>query len=81
MSSDPTPSPTPGPPPETDPYGNGTLVPSDHWGKGCPADCEVHAELNEEGILECHVGSHAPTDGFIEPEWDGDSFTWTYADD
>lgn len=35
---------TPEPSPETDPYGNGTLVPSDHWGKGCPADCEVHAE-------------------------------------
>ena len=25
-----------------DPYGNGTLVPSDHWGKGCPDDCDVH---------------------------------------
>jgi hypothetical protein len=28
------------------PYGNGTLVPSDHWGRGCPADCEVHATKN-----------------------------------
>jgi hypothetical protein len=25
-----------------DPYGNGTLVPSNHWGAGCPADCDVH---------------------------------------
>lgn len=25
-----------------DPYGNGTFVPSDHWGRGCQVDCQVH---------------------------------------
>jgi hypothetical protein len=37
------PEPSPGTEP-TDPYGNGTLVPSDHWGKGCPENCEVHPD-------------------------------------
>lgn len=33
--------------PSSDPYGNGTLVPDDHWGAGCPQDCAVHgAEEN-----------------------------------
>ena len=27
-----------------DPYGNGTLVPADHWGRGCPDGCEVHPD-------------------------------------
>lgn len=27
---------------DTDPYSNGTLVPDDHWGAGCPDDCDVH---------------------------------------
>jgi hypothetical protein len=30
-----------------DPYRNGTLVPSDHWGRGCDVDCIVHRVASE----------------------------------
>lgn len=32
-------------------------------------------------LLEYHVGSHAPVDGFIEIEWDDDHYVWSYSDD
>lgn len=33
-----------------------------------------------DGALSAHVGSHAPTDGFIEYEWDDGGYVWTYSD-
>jgi hypothetical protein len=32
-----------------------------------------------DGVLDAHRGSHSLTDGFIEPEWDDDHYTWTYS--
>lgn len=42
--------------------------------------CMVVEWLEASGVLECHLGKHAPVDGFITPEYDGDGWTWTYAD-
>ena len=43
--------------------------------------CLVVEWLDNQGIQESHVGSHAPIDGFIEATWDGDGYTWTYLAD
>ena len=36
--------------------------------------------IDAEGVQDSHVGSHAPKDDYITPEWDGDHYTWTYSD-
>jgi hypothetical protein len=43
--------------------------------------CLVATWINETDVAECHTGRHAPVDGFIEHEFDGDGFTWSYVDD
>ena len=36
----------------SDPYGNGTLVPDDHWGRGCPhPNCDVHSTVTLDGKI------------------------------
>jgi len=35
---------------------------------------------NQGNLADSHAGSHAPVDGFIELEWDGDHPIWRYAD-
>jgi hypothetical protein len=41
--------------------------------------CNFVEWMDAEGLLESHVGTHAPTDGFIEIEYEDDHYTWTYS--
>lgn len=43
--------------------------------------CLVIEWIENTGVTECHTGRHAPVDGFIEAEFDGDGYTWTYVPD
>jgi hypothetical protein len=43
--------------------------------------CLVVEWIDNQGVLESHVGSHAPVDGFITPEFDGDHYDWSYSAD
>lgn len=42
--------------------------------------CLVVEWLNEAGVLESHIGSHAPVDGFITPEFH-DGYLWSYSEE
>lgn len=42
--------------------------------------CNAVESLDANGVADSHVGSHAPVDGFITPEWDIDVWQWSYSD-
>jgi hypothetical protein len=42
--------------------------------------CTVAEWINNADVIEAHVGSHKPVDGYIEAEFDGDGFIWRYVD-
>ena len=43
-------------------------------------ECNFVEWVANDGVLDTHMGKHIPVDGFIEPEWNDDHFTWTYSD-
>src|SRR6202051_2884971 len=42
--------------------------------------CLVVEWIENTGVLESHIGTHEPTDGFIDTEFDGDAYTWWYSE-